>query len=926
MWRYPRPDTWQAFEQILADWVHHSLGDTAADRYGRTGQRQNGIDILARNWRQASAGQTPELWAIQAKDYALGRLSPDDLQLELTKALTHSPTPDVFVVATTTPRDTLLQNWAIVATQHLYPTRVEVWFWDGLVEQCLKEAWFREKYLPTVWNRRIPHQLPPPPVEFTGRHSEIADVLAQLDGGVNAVILTGMGGIGKSAMALAIASHISDKYPDGQLRVDLRGTDAGTRTSATAAMLYVIRALDSGAPAFTSPTEIENHFHTTLHDKRALILLDDAYDSEQVQTFVPLHRGCVLVTSRQRLLLPGACSSALDTLSSGDSVTLLNRISSRFGELSDEVAELCGYLPLALRLAATSLSERPDLTAEEYCSRLRDERTRLELVNATVELSYQLLSEDLQRAWRYLSVFHAPFDVQAAAAVLNVPERAASDIAGQLLRHSMVEWDAASSRYSMHELLRLVADARLDASGREQVHLRHAEHFKRRLEILKTEYRQGGDSAVSALQQFDREIAHIRQCAEWLRLRLGHSDTFKRLFSVFMDRGVDMFPIRLDPGELVAWLTDAVSETRATHDTGATAAHLGNLGVALERVGDLKGALAVQEECLRAARESGDGGSIAKALGNLATLYLSSEQYSKCVELALESVRIEQQHGNRKGVAADLNTLGNAYLQMGDYEKSFLMFAQSLEVKRHIGDRLGEATTWAGIGALHSRQEKYVEAAGFLWRAVGLFRELGYKQGEQEARAALCLAILEAGAFGGLTPEQLAHISHERADDSIEFAERVIEHLSDGARVAKREGKLVDYAARIGDIGTLQSALGEEELAISLHNESIECARLASEPKLEANSHFNKAASLSRLGRISDAIATMEVARQLYEALGLPDAQEARNELEKLRRMGAAPAVRAPRRVAQPARKIGRNEKCPCGSGRKYKYCCLQEG
>jgi hypothetical protein len=225
MWKYPRPDTWQAFEQILVDWVQHTLRDTAADRYGRSGQRQNGIDILARDWRNATAGIAPKVWAVQAKHYEETLLTSGDAQLDLTKAISHSPRPDVFVLATTTQRDTRLQDWAITASGGVHPTRVEVWFWEGLVEQFLKETWFRDKYLAAFWERRVPHQLPNPPADFTGRDSEIAELVVRADSGMNILVLSGMGGVGKTALGLAFAEKLVERYPNGQIRIDLRGTE-----------------------------------------------------------------------------------------------------------------------------------------------------------------------------------------------------------------------------------------------------------------------------------------------------------------------------------------------------------------------------------------------------------------------------------------------------------------------------------------------------------------------------------------------------------------------------------------------------------------------------------------------------------------------------------------------------------------------------
>ena len=149
MWKFPRPETWQAFEQILADWVGFELNDANADRYGRSGQTQHGIDILARNRRNAQRQDDLELWGIQAKRYE-DPPTVVEAQKVLDDSLGHFDGLDVFVLATTSERDTALQDWAINAdskNQAGRRVRVEVWFWDSLCERMIQHPWFREKYL-----------------------------------------------------------------------------------------------------------------------------------------------------------------------------------------------------------------------------------------------------------------------------------------------------------------------------------------------------------------------------------------------------------------------------------------------------------------------------------------------------------------------------------------------------------------------------------------------------------------------------------------------------------------------------------------------------------------------------------------------------------------------------------------------------------
>ena len=126
--------------------------------------------------------------------------------------------------------------------------------------------------------------------------------------------------------------------------------------------------------------------------------------------------------------------------------------------LADALAQLCGYLPLALRLAGSALANRRTLAPEEYVRRFEKAQTRLELpekVEKSLSLSYDLLSEELQRAWCALAVFPSTFDIAAAAAVWDAEMEAAQVQLDELLRHSLVEWNEITARAHLHDLARL---------------------------------------------------------------------------------------------------------------------------------------------------------------------------------------------------------------------------------------------------------------------------------------------------------------------------------------------------------------------------------------------------------------------------------------------------------------------------------------
>ncbi|MGH9753645.1 MAG: NB-ARC domain-containing protein [Blastocatellia bacterium] len=351
--------------------------------------------------------------------------------------------------------------------------------------------------LPSEPDRK--HQLPPPPPDFTGRERELNDLLAKLNQGVTISGLRGLGGVGKTALALKLAERIKDRYPDAQIYLDMQGAGDNPLTPAKA-MEHVIRAYHPTARLPESLSELSAIYRTSLHGQRALLLMDNARNREQVEALVPPADCVLLVTSRQHFILPGMFDQNLDRLPREDAINLLLNIAGRVGNHADEIARLCGNLPLALRLAASALAERPNLPPADYARQLADAKQRLshlKEVDVTLQVSYEILNDEQQRLWRMLSVFPQTFDDKAAVAVwrmagdaaldafddasVAVWERvlnAAQDALGDLMKWSLVEFDAETRNYRLHDLARLFAYAMLSQDERETINQRYGLYIK----------------------------------------------------------------------------------------------------------------------------------------------------------------------------------------------------------------------------------------------------------------------------------------------------------------------------------------------------------------------------------------------------------------------------------------------------------------
>ncbi|MCW8375485.1 AfsR/SARP family transcriptional regulator [Streptomyces justiciae] len=322
-----------------------------------------------------------------------------------------------------------------------------------------------------------PAQLPATVPDFTGRASfvaELGEVLASSEGRVMAVsALAGIGGVGKTTLAVHVAHQARSAFPDGQLYVDLQG--AGQRAAEPETVLGAfLRALGTADSAI--PDSLEERaalYRSVLDGRRVLVLLDNARDAAQVRPLLPGTEGCAaLVTSRVRMVdLAGAHLVDLDVMSPDEALQLFTRIVGEERVASEREAALdvvaaCGFLPLAIRIAASRLAARRTWTVSVLAAKLADERRRLDelqagdlAVKATFELGYGALEPTQARAFRLLGLADGPdISLAAAAAMLDLAVEDTEDLLESLVDTSLLE-SAAPGRYRFHDLVRLYARA-----------------------------------------------------------------------------------------------------------------------------------------------------------------------------------------------------------------------------------------------------------------------------------------------------------------------------------------------------------------------------------------------------------------------------------------------------------------------------------
>ena len=632
-------------------------------------------------------------------------------------------------------------------------------------------------------------QLPAPVVGFTGRGAELAQVTALLNpaeatGPVVVSAVAGLAGVGKTALAIQ-ASHAARAagwFAGGVLFLDLHGYDDAP-VGPGQALDALLRAL--GIPGEHIPLGTEQRgglWRSALAQIRepVLIIADNASSEAQVQPLLPgagPHR--VMVTSRHTLAGLGARLLDVTALDDELAVALLNealraarpdddRVSRDLGA-ARQLAEVCGGLPLALRITAALLTADPALAVAELGDELADELHRLEAlryddgsgasapsVAATFELSYRQLDEAAARMFRLLPINPGPdLSAAAAAALADRPVSATRKLIRQLVRAHLVEGaTGVAGRWRMHDLLRLYArqlsDAHADADGRAQARDRLLDHY------LKTAA--AADVHLQALPgtPVPADFNGRDDALAWLdgeRASLIGAVTMAA--STSRDRIAMLLPLTLRAylswrRRLDDWLTVVSISRDAAQRLGNRAGEataLMSLGLALVEMRRFDEAISAHRDAAVIYREVGNRNHEGKALTNLGLALVEVRRFDEAISAHKDAAVIHRGTGDRHGEGKALTNLGIALCGVRRFDEAITAYQKDLAICREIGDRHGEGTTLKNLGGALVEVRRFEEAISALQDAAAIYRETGDRHGEGRALYNLGIALQEVRRF-----------------------------------------------------------------------------------------------------------------------------------------------------------------------------------
>lgn len=611
--------------------------------------------------------------------------------------------------------------------------------------------------------RFLPHDVP----NFVGRQGDLDWLDRASLSAAPALVVTaiaGAAGIGKTALAVHWAHRVSDLFPDGQLYINLRGYDTTPPLRPLEALVYFLRCL--GVPREQMPTELEEaaaRYRALLVGREMLIVLDNARSADQVRPLLPGSAGSqVLITSRDRLsglvAHDGAKRLTLGLLPDEHAVSLLRqavgdvRVDAEPDAVAGVVA-LCAGLPLALRIAAANLADRPALPIEVFAADLAEGSRMAALsiagdedraVKAVLDHSYDALTPAAQRIFRLLGLVPGnDFTAEALAALADCPQSQASSTLDTLVSAHLVE-HPAPRRYALHDLVREYARNR--AAKEPIAALNRLLRYLRDMAVVANSYiissgpaKQPSSlvpqlrSAAEAMAWFEAERASLTAAVSAAaRAGLGELaceiagpmahffhfgsyigdwiSTFEVAFAAVEHLGETQakYFVLNSLGnaynrasrfeEAASALQRAIDGRETLDDQRGAGSSRFNLASVYERLGRYEEALVLHESALATFRKVEDTDYEALVLGaGLSNVYQRMGLWDKALDCLLQALVMVREMGSPFSIIRTLNNLGWTYRKMGKLALAQQHLNEGLELAREVGDRYTEPLLLAGL-------------------------------------------------------------------------------------------------------------------------------------------------------------------------------------------------------------------------------------
>src|SRR6266516_1295962 len=743
-----------------------------------------------------------------------------------------------------------------------------------------------------------PDTLPPETAEFVGRHEELGLLTGQRGNIPGIVMIEGMPGVGKTALARRVAHLVSWQYPDGTLYLNLHSHDPGGPSLDPAEALHRLLQMLSVPAAQIPDTTGERvaMWRAHLSRRRAVVILDDAAGHDQIRPLLPVTSRClILITTRRRLPdSRGARTLRLDVLSMDEAITLFRRIAGegRAGD-ADQVATavgLCGRLPLAIQVTAGRIAQDGPLTLGGLIEELSQSTRRLG-VNPCASLS-----------------------LPAAAALGGCTLAEAEKALITLLDCHLLE-PARDGQFRFHDLIRGYAAVRAarddpepeqrQAVGRLLDYYLHTADladrvlhpFRRRMPVSVTHPPVASpalgtqEDSASWLESEWRNILQAaqyagrhewkRKCADLIHVLAGFVE-----IRAYWDEAIAAHTLALqacrdlaDPARIaqaalelsvvnqqtgrheaaISLAEDAAAAYRSLFDQRGEADALDQIGMAHQRVARSREALAYFHEARILYRNAADQHGVANTLSHSGIACWHLGRYPDAMGHLRDALSLYRDAGDRRGEAKTLNNLGKMQLYGGYHRDALEDYQKSLQIFSEIGGAQNEAILYHNIGSVYHYKGSYEEGLAAYRRALIIYRDIGDLPDEADV-------LNDIGAIY----------------QSAECYDEALIHHQKARLIAEEIGNLSQQVIALRRIADVRRGSGQHGEAFDHYHTALRLAREIGDPYEEAKILEGIAETTLSTQRPDAARIVFRQALDIFERLGVPEAESARIRIETI--------------------------------------------
>lgn len=767
-----------------------------------------------------------------------------------------------------------------------------------------------------------PNTLPPGIDDFVGRADEMRMLTtgSQLSNSVLVHIIEGMGGVGKTALAVRAANQLIDRYPDAQLYLSFHADYApDAELDSDDAVSRLLRMLEIPAERIPIvPRERARLWQAELLRRRVVIILDDVSCPEQIRQIVPSGGDCLIIVAsrRRRADWPPHRLLTLHPLTADEAVTLITRIIGPGAEHEPgqvaKAARLCGHLPLAIRVAAgrlrnrrlSGLGELLDELAHLSSGQRNVSETGRQIISA-FESCYRQLTVGQQRFFRCLGICPcSDITLDTAMALTGSALGVADSSIGALLQHHLLE-HVSVDRFRFHDIIRAYAASRCaqddSESERRYAISRLIDHYllamDRANQILFTPLRAAAETesgiARHAIATNDTEAARMWLESEWRNILLiaryaGRHEwkqqcaDLTHALAQFLETGGywnDALPAHSMALNVCQDLDDLARTARAAFDLSFISLRTGHHEAAEQHA----------VSAMTIYRSLGDRRGHAAALDRLGLIYRNSSRLRDALAHHQEAIDIYRGIGDLHGLADSVVHAGSAYGSLGRYAEETSCLNQALDLYRHVGNKRGEAITLNNLGAVQDDQGRHRDAMENYQKSLTIFQHISERQnlaivphnmgrilqykGNYEDAIIIYREVLGTyRAIGDLQHQAMALDDIGSAFGYMESYSESLVHHEKAAALAEDIGDLCLHAVAVCGIADAYCGSGSYSAALEHYGRARRLAGEIESPYLKARALYGTAETLLRTRGHEAARIYWREALDIFEQLGVPEA------------------------------------------------------